>query len=318
MKKIIAVSGFVLTLSCLPASSWASGDTNTVGGVDFFTQQQQLAAAIQANTSRSFNLVDGVMWYMMMARPSDRGLQFKTPTVSTAVSGTSFEDDSLGGLGGWEVGGELGLDVDIYDGLIAGLVYQHSFRDATGSFATGERRDSDGISFYLAKRFFDIFNTGLAYNFASSEHRLTGGTTANLDSDGHGFAGFAGISDRKVFWSKSTKWNWATTTSFAYVRDDYSVSSNTDTDTGRFTWGGNLGYDVTKYFTLSGAFNYHNFVIMDSFNGIPGRDDDYWTLGPRLQFYPLDNVTVSLDFESMQGYADYSSYTLRLGASVVF
>ncbi len=318
MKKIIVVSGFALTLSCLPVSSWAV-DTNTVGGVDFFTEDQQKAAAVQSNTNPSLGLTDSFAGKAAsLTSRMGRGLQFETPVVSPAISGTAFEDDQPGGFGGWEVNGELGLDADIYDGLIAGLIYQHSYRDAQGPRATGEHRDSNGISFYLAKRFFDIFNTGLAYNFVSNEHRLTGGTTANLDSDAHGVTGLAGISDRKVFWTKSNKWSWATTTSFAFFTDDYDATSNTDTDTGRFTWGGNLGFDFTEYFTLSGVFNYHNFVIMDAFNGVPGRDDDYWTLGPRFQFYPLDNVTISLDFESMQGYTDYSSYTLRLGANLGF
>ena len=277
------------------------------------TEQQLIQNSTQPMNNTSFGLMDsvsGLAGSLGGRTELGKGLQLKTPIVSPGLSYKWTNDDAFGGFSGDELSGNVGADADIYDGLIAGIFYQHTNRWTQNLYGASERLDSNGISLYGAKRFFNLLNVGLAYNFSDTEHRLTRGLNVNLDRSSNGFSTFAGISDHKG------KWGWSTTTSFGFVRDDYVKQP--DLSTGRFGWGGSLGYDVTKIFTLSGAFNYYNYVIQDLFPSSTVRDDDYYTIGPRLTFYPKDNLTVHLDFDSMQGYTDVGSYSLRLGMDLGF
>lgn len=280
---------------------------------DAATPEQQTQNAVQPMNNTSFGLMDsvsGLAGYLGGRSEESKGLQLKTPVVAPGFTYRWSSDDAVGGFAGDELSGGVAADADVYDGLIAGILYQRTYRGTQNLFGTSEHLDSNGVSVYGAKRFFNLLNVGLAYNFSDTEHRLTRAINVDLDRSSNGFSMFAGLSDHKG------KWGWSTTTSFGFVRDDYR--SQKDLDTGRFGWGGSLGYDITKLFTLSGAFSYYNYVIQDLFPNGSVRDDDYYTLGPRLTFYPKDNLTVHLDFDSMQGYKDLASYALRLGVDIGF
>ena len=301
----------LITAFCVPSLLWAGSNDIAQGG-DLKSKEQQQSEAVKPTSSPTFGLMDTVIG---LATPSlsagrEKGLQFKNPVFSPAFTFSAISDDSPGGFDGEQYSGTVGLDADIYDGYIAGVIYQYSKRDSENNLGTSERLDSHGVSLYAAKRFFDALNVGLAYNYANAEHRLTRSVAANLDRDSHGFSMFAGASNRKG------KWSWATTTSFGYTDDDYDQQITLGT--GRFGWGGSLGYDVTKKFTAGAAFNYYNFVFQDAFPNTTIRDNDYWTLGPRFQYFLNDHVNINFDFESQQGYVDFSAYTLRLGADIAF
>ncbi|MBI4025278.1 MAG: hypothetical protein HY360_09885 [Verrucomicrobia bacterium] len=305
----------------IPAATWGSwGTTNVMNnaGSDNTTPEQQTANAVAPTVNPTFNLVNSLSSMLSAPGPSSpfmrsggqKGLQFKDPVVSPGFSYRRSDDGDPGGFGGNEVGGDLAVDADIYDGLITGLIYQHLYRGAENAVGTSEHLDSNGVSLYFAKRFNNLVNAGLAYNYAGTDHNLTRKVVANLDRDSNGFSAILGLSDKKG------KWNWSTTTSFGYAADDYEQQK--DLDTGRFTWSGGLAYDITKYFTLGATFNYHFFVFQDVFPGAKIRDDDYWTVGPQFQFFPTDNLTVTLDFNTEEGYAGVSAYNARLGLSIAF
>lgn len=238
------------------------------------------------------------------------GLQWKHPVLSPTVTYRSLDDTSSGGFAGNEFVGDLAFDVDVYDGLIAGLVYQRAHRGATNVVGTSERLDSNGASLFVAKRFFDLLNVGVAYQYTDSEHRLTRAVNMNLDRDGHGGSVFAGISKRKGQWSG------ALTSSFGYVRDDYAQQP--DLDLGRFSLSGTATCDIVKEFAVGVGFSYNYFVVQDVWPNASVRDSDYWTIGPRLRFYPTEDITVRLDFETMEGYESYKALTVRLGLDFSF
>jgi len=282
--------------------------------IDVATPEQQADDVTQAVANPAISMGGSVVNGMvggLVGGSQKKGLQFKDPVVSLGTTYRSSDDTSLGGFSGNEYSGDIGFDADIYDGLITGVLYQHTYRGASNGQGTSENLSADGVSVYAARRFFDLMNAGLAYNHVFTDHRLTRAVNTNLDRDSDGAIAFVGTSDR------NGNWSWNTTTSFTYVRDNYERQR--DLDTMVFTWGGGLDYDVTKIFTLGAAFNYNNLVVQNFFDSSTvARDDDFWTLGPRLRFYPTDNVTVRLDFESMQGYTDYRAYSLRLGMNIAF
>lgn len=310
--KILAMAlglaaGFARPSAAFPSSSSDSPPPKN----DPPTQQQQGGNATTPTFNPSLTLSDSVG--TMMGNLGDffsHGLQWKSPVLSPTVSYRSLDDSSNGGFGGNEYVGDLAFDVDIYDGLIAGLVYQRAYRGATNAFGTSERLDSNGASFFLAKRFFEFLNVGLAYQYTTSEHRLTRAVNMNLDREGNGGSVFVGVSKRKGLWSG------ALTGSFGYVHDDYD--QQTDLDTGRFSLSGTVSCDIVKEFAVGVGFSYNRFVVQDTLPGTSARDDDYWTIGPRLRFFPTNDITVRLDFDTMEGYADYKALTVRLGLDFAF
>lgn len=274
--------------------------------------EQQAGNAVAPNLNPSFCLADTLGRTLNdLGNPSAaHGLQWKNPVLSPTWTYRSYDDTSIGGFGGNEYSGDLAYDVDLYDGLILGGLYQHTYRGGTNAQGTSERLDADSGSLYLAKRFFDLLNVGLAYQHSEMEHRLTRSVTANLDRSSDGGSAFVGVSKRKGIWSGSL------TTSFSYAHDDYA--QQTDLDTGRISLMGTLSADLVKEFSVGVAFAYHNFLFQDSFPNTSIRDDDYWTIGPRLRFYPTEEITVRLDFETQEGYQDVKAYTVRLGMDYAF
>ena len=239
-----------------------------------------------------------------------KGFEFKNPMLAPGVSYRRSDDGEPGGFGSNEYTGDIALDAEVWNGLIAGALYQHTHRGGSNDQGVSENLNSDGFSLYAAKRFFDILNAGLSYNFATTEHRLTRALNVNLDRNSNGFTTFLGLSDR------IKEWSWSSTASFTYVNDNYEAQK--DLDTGRFSWSSGLGYDFTKFFTLGAAFSYNNFVFQDIFPGGRIRDDDYWTIGPRARFYPCDNVTLNLDFDTEEGFAGIEAYVGRTGVDIAF
>jgi len=307
---------FLILFGVMILVPWGSlkAQTNQVVKAPVATPEQQTSNAVQPVNSPSFNLSSGASDAMVGSLSSGphhtKGLQFKDPTITPGFSYTASDDTSLGGFVGNTFSGDLGMDADIYDGLIAGAIYQHTSRGASNSVGTKESLDSDGFSVYAGKRLFDCLNLGAAYNHLESRHRLTGSVSSNLDSSTDGYTLLAGVSN------KHGKWNWAMTTSFGYSNEDYDQQQTMQT--GRFGWGGSLTYDATKQFTLGAAFTYYNFVFQDSFNGVAPRDDDYYDIGPRFSYYLNDRTVVKMDFDSQQGYTDLANYTLRVSCDVSF
>lgn len=239
-----------------------------------------------------------------------KGFQVKNIVVTPGFSYRSYDDGSLGGFAGNEYGGDISADADVYDGLIAGLYYSHLYRGGSNQFATSEKLDSDGLSFYLGKRFFDLMNAGLAYNHAWTNHRLTRATQLNMDRDSDGFTALLGASDRMGHWS------WNVTPSFTYVHDGYNTQK--DVDTGRMTVGMGLYYDAAKWLTVGAALSYNNFVIQGAFANQPVGDSDYFTIGPRLRFIPMENFAINVDFDDMEGSTNYRSYAAHVGLEYSF
>ncbi len=276
--------------------------------------EEQTANAVQATANPAVSMAGQVVGAMGEALTGQsgkaRGLQFKNPVVSLGLSERNWQDTAPGGFTGDDIGADVGLDFDVYDGWIVGFIYNHTYRGASNSQATSEHMDADGVSFYTARRFFDLMNAGISYNFVTADHRLTRGVQENLDRDSHGSTMFVGISDR------TGKWAWSTTTSYTHVFDDYQQQKSLDT--GIFTWGGRLGYDAHELFTVGAAFGHSTMVIQDVFPNSSVRDNDFWTLGPRFSFYPTEDITVQVEFDSMQGFADYRSYHIRVGLDVAF
>jgi len=243
-------------------------------------------------------------------KPATQGIEFKDPVIASGFTYRNDHDSSSpAGFHDDEYSGDLSLDADIYDGLIAGALYSHMTREGHNSLGTRESLNANGFSLYLAKRFFDLMNVGAAYNFMSNEHRLRGTTAANLDSDSNGFTVFAGVSD------KLEDWYVATNVSYVYARDDYAVQPTLDT--GMISWSAQTDYDVCEWFAAGAILSYNRYLIQDRFAGT-SLDNDYWAIGPRLTFFPIDNVTVHVDFESWQGYTGYDSYKLRIGLDYAF
>jgi hypothetical protein len=275
------------------------------------THEQQASNAVQPINSPSFSFSTSIIGLLQSRlTSSSRGLEFQNPMVAPSFSYRTVNDESPGGFDGDEFSGDIAFDADIYNGLIAGILYGHTYRSAQNNLNADEHMDSNAVSAYAAKRFFDLVNAGASYNFATTDHRLSRAIVANLDRDSQGFSIFAGASSRK------DKWSWGTTFSFGYTDDDYDQQK--DLETGRFGWNGNVGYDLCKKLTVAVVVNYYDFVIQDIFPNTTIRDDDYYTLGPRLAYYATDNLTLHVDFDSQFGYSDMSSHTLRVGADIAF
>jgi hypothetical protein len=243
--------------------------------------------------------------------PKTQGLQFRDPVVSPNFTYRNYHDSNFpGSFGGHEYSGDIALDADIYDGLVAGAMYQYLTRNGNNVTGTNEDMSSNGFSIFLAKRLIDLVNVGGAYNFASIDHDLTGTTVADLDRISNGFTAFAGVSD------KFDAWYLSSTASFTYAHDGYD--SQPDLDTGLISWSNEASYDVVEWFTAGIGFGYHYFAIQDTFPGVPKIDDDYWTVGPRFRFYPTDQLSVNLDLETQQDFKNYDSYMVRGGVSYAF
>jgi hypothetical protein len=246
----------------------------------------------------------------LQEEPKTQGLQFKDPIISSRFTYRQDHDSSSpGGFDDDEYSGELSLDADIYDGLLAGLLYQHADRAGHNSVGTNEQMYSDGFSLYLAKRFLELVNAGAAYNFVNVDHQLTGTTAVDLDRVSNGFTVFAGVSD------KIGEWYLAGTASFVYVHDDYDAQNNLDT--GMFTFAAEASYDVTEVVTAGVGASYNRYVIQDTLAGSP-LDSDYFAVGPRFAFFPTDDVTVRLDLETWQGYVNYDAYKVSVAVDYAF
>lgn len=241
-----------------------------------------------------------------------KGLQFKNVILVPALEYRWLNDSSQGGFSGNEVGASVGMDADVWNGLILGVLYGHTYRETENSLDISQHLESDAVTLYGAKRFFNLLNVGLGYNYANTRDRLTRAIEYNMDRESNGGTVFAGLSDRKG------KWNWASTTSYVYVFDDYDFGAVKDRQTSRFGWANSLGYDVTKMFTLGASVAYFNFVQQDTYNEVPARDNEYWLLGPRFTFYPSDRLTVTFDFDSQQGYKDLTAYIFHAGVEIGF
>jgi hypothetical protein len=297
------------------SSSKASAPATFLSESASATEEQQIFTAVESVRGAPFNafhafLVNAGRHHAHQSSFKSRGLELKSPMVYPSVTYKTLNDESFGGFDGDEVAGDISFDADIYSGLIAGIIYNHAYRSAQNDFNTDEHMNSNGVSLYGAKRLHDLVNVGASYNFTHADHRLSRGVTANLDCDSNGFILFGGLSNR------SNKWSWGTTASFGYVSDDYVEQK--DLETGRFAWNANVGYDFSKYVTLAGVINYYNIIFQNVFPGASIRDDDYYTLGPRILIYPNDSIVVHIDFDSMLGFNDISSHTLRTGMTIAF
>lgn len=276
--------------------------------------EQQASTAVQAIINPSFSASDGAisgaMGSLSSGQRSSKGIQFKAPILSTAFSYTALEDSAVGGMDGNQYAGELGLDADIYDGLIVGMLYQHTYKSTRNELNTNDHLDANAISVYAAKRFLNLINAGLAYGYVATDEHLSLATTLNLSRDANSVTPFIGFSDRKG------KWSYGSTASFTYNHDNYQFVK--DLDTGRVGLNVNGGYDFAKWFTFGVAGNYYNFPIQDTFAGTTVRDEDYWTVGPQMRFYPVKNLTLNLGFDTTLGYKDLESYMLRVGVEYGF
>ncbi len=324
MKKIKVFTLSVLSISMLFWANYRSAIVG-VGAANMLclisqasmynipTADEAADRATTQNSSPSMTQSDGTIGALggSLASPrgNGKGFQFKNPVVTPGFSYRSYDDGATGGFAGNEMGGDISMDADIYDGLIAGLFYQHLYRGGSNQFATSERLESNGISLYAGKRFFDLMNVGLSYNHAWTDHRLTRGVTRNLDRDSDGFTVLWGASDRMGHWS------WNVTPSLTYVHDAYSKQKALDTS--RMTVGMGLNYDAAKWLTVGGALNYNVFLQQDSFTG-GALDNDYITIGPRLRFIPLENFAINLDFDDQEGFKNYRSYAAHIGFEYAF
>lgn len=313
-QRVVVVAVTSANLFALVSHAAAYGETNAALATATVTAEQQVSNATSPINNPSFSLSDSLSGRISgMGTTSGlraKGIQFKSPVVASGVTYRSLDDTAVGGFGGNEFSGDAGFDADLYDGLLGGVMYQYTYRGGYNSQGTSEHLDSNAVSLYSAKRFFDLLNVGLAYNYAATEHQLTRAVTANLDRDSNGFTTFVGASNKKGRWAGFA------TGIFGYVYDDYDQQKSLET--GRFTMNGGVNCDITKIFTLGTAFSYHYFIFQDVLPGGVVRDDDYWTIGPRLQFFPTDALTINLDFDSQEGFKDYKAYTVRLGVDIAF
>jgi len=256
------------------------------------------------------SLVAGNLVSVMSNPIHQKGFTFKNPNISGGFTYRSSDDSSLGGFVSNEYDGDLSFDADIRDGLIAGVLYQHCFRTGDNIFGTSEKLESNGVSIYTAKRFFDIANAGVAYNQVWTDHNLRRAVTLDLGREAKGFTVFLGTSD------KVGRTSWAVTPSFTWLRDDYVALP--DLDTGLLVLSANVNYEITDVFTLGAAFSYNYFVIQDTFPNTVIRDDDYFTIGPRFRFYPTDQLTINWDLDTQQGFNDFVTYSTRIGVDVAY
>jgi hypothetical protein len=278
------------------------------------TPEQQAAAATQpaANPAVSIGstVVGGIVSVLSSSRTT-RSLSFKDPLLSIGTTYRSTDDEGTGGFASNEVSGDVSFDFEIYNGLILGGLYQHTEREGQGDTTSFEDLASDAFSVYLAKRFWDAMNFGVAGNLVLSEHDITDTVpVVDLDRTSYGATVFVGASN------KHGKWNWSTTPSLSIIRDDYH--SFNDINTGVFNWMNTLSYDVNKWFTLGAAGSYTTFVIQEAFSNVPNRDSDYWNIGPRLRFFPCDRATINFEVDSQQGFINYTSLSVRLSAQLAF
>jgi hypothetical protein len=310
--KLFSITGFITILTSFSLQAFPVTTTNNFGP-ESATASQQIFNAVQPVNNPAFasaGAINNITTRLSSSSHASRGLELKNPVVAPAFTYRTINDEAPGGFDGDELSGDIAFDAEVYNGLIAGILYGHTYRSSQNNLNTDEHMDSNAVSVYAAKRLFDLVNVGAAYNFATTDHRLSRAVVANLDRDSHGFTIFAGASSRK------DKWSWGTTFSFGYVDDDYDQQK--DLETGRFGWNGNVGYDFTKKLTIAAVLNYYDLVIQDRFPNTDIRDDDYWTIGPRITYYATERVTLHADFDSQFGYNDFSSHTLRVGADIAF
>ena len=301
---------FVVFLSLASASFGQS--TNYV---EKSSIEEELGSAASGVNNPAVNagsrVVGAAVASLTSGAPKSQGFQFKDPVISPSGTYRYYHDSSTpAGFGGHDWSAEFSLDADIYDGLITGVFYQRLTRNGHNSTGTSEDLDSDSVSLYAAKRFIDLINAGAAYNLSIADHDLQGTAIASLDRTSNGFTAFTGVSDKLDDWFLSS------TLSFTYAHDNYRVQPYLDT--GLITLANEVSYDVVDFFTLGLAFSYNNFVIQDTFPGVTAVDDDYWMVGPRFRFFPTDELTVSLDLDTEEGFRHYDAYTVRVGCNYAF
>lgn len=284
--------------------------TNQVSKID-----QELGSATSAVNNTAVgaggSAANAALTSLTSSGPKSQGLQFKDPVVSPSGTYRYYHDSSTpAGFGGNDWSGDISLDADIYDGLIAGVFYQYLNRHGHNSTGTTESLDSNSVSIYAAKRFIDLVNVGAAYNLSLTDHNLNGTAVADLDRLSNGGTVFAGVSD------KLDAWFFSGTLSFTYAHDDYR--SQPYLDTGLISLASEVDYDVTDFFTVGAALSYNYLVIQDTFPGVSRVDSDYVMIGPRFRFYPTDQLTVTLDLDTEQLYTSFDAYTVRLGCNYAF
>jgi len=83
------------------------------------TPEQQAANATQSITSPVFSMASGfisgaVNSLINMGQAQKKGLQFKTPVATGGFTTRLFDDSSVGGFGGEEYSGDLGVDAPAF------------------------------------------------------------------------------------------------------------------------------------------------------------------------------------------------------------
>ena len=297
---VLTTKGFAQVVVSSPSSP---------GGV--IKGEEQMAKTTEGPNNIAFRNAN-ILTKDLSCQEQAKGLQVKDPVVAPSLDYQWTDDSSSGGFSGHEVSGSVALDADVWNGLILGVLYLHTHRDAESSFGISQHLDSDGVSLYAGKRFLDLLNVGLAYNYANTRDRLSRAIEYNMNRESNGGTAFVGLSDRKG------KWSWSSTAGVVYVSDDYDSSLIKDRTTSRLGFTNTLAYDVTKVFTLGAAGSYYNFFQQDLYTGISARDDDYWVVGPRFTFYPSEQLTVHFDFDSQQGYKDLTAYLFHVGVDISF
>jgi hypothetical protein len=290
----------------------ASASTNVVKTLD-----QEIGSATSSVNSPSIGAGTSAAGAALSAlsnqSPKSQGFQFKDPVVSPSGTYRYYHDSSTpGSYGGHDYSGEVSLDADIYDGLLTGVYYQGLTRHGRNITGSTEDMLSNSVSLYTAKRFIELINAGVAYNVSFTEHHLNGTAVADLDRISNGATAFVGVSD------KIEKWFLASTVSFTFASDDYEAKNLATLDTGLASWSNEVSYDLLDFFTLGLAFSYNNYVIQDTFPGVTAVDDDFWMVGPRFRFFPTDQLTVSLDLDTQEGFKNFDAYIVRLGCNYAF
>ncbi len=241
--------------------------------------------------------------------PKKAGFRFRYPSMGSDASYKTFSDDSPGGFSGSDYSFSLSGDADVYDGWLAGVVYGHVDRQARDGNGTSSQTEDHYCTLYLAKQYFGFWNVGGYFLYDSSESRLTGATTLNLDSSTDGYTIYTGVSKA---WGKFSA---SVTTSYVWnnqeVPTDYFQSLT-------FVWSNGVGYRITERWSAGFNGSFSITALPDGYVNSPIRDSQSWTFGPRLSYKATDRLSLSLSYGITDGPSQFNAQTIRLGVGYQF
>jgi len=276
-----------------------------------------------------------------------KALGIKDPVIFAQTGYRYSSDSSAFGYDNNENITDIGVDMDIMDGWIVGLMYTFNYRGGTSLLPSpalapnvNQKAEDDyyanSISLYSSKKFGDWFLAGTSLTYMWIDQTLTFSSalsglppvtsTTSLDRTAFGVSPFVGVSHG---WGN---WNFAATVAYNYSMEYYEsmpITPSFNLHNQNIMSTIRASYTVDERWTLGGKVS-NTWLVQDDqlpnsvFTPAPGAvpttnlNNNYTTVGVQVNFRPYERWDTYLGLDSDLGIANYWDVYAKIGATYSF